>query len=170
MHPEWKNTAETRVIPSYTPGYEIIRVNGQDYVSWRDHLIWYKYSQRGNGAYIPNGAQGYKYYNTGGYTGDWGPEGKLAVLHEKEIVLNKEDTQNLLMTVDMVRQIANSIEEHALNWSSGTITSPTTDNSNNILEQTVTITASFPNATQHNEIEEAFTTLINRASQYANRI
>lgn len=108
-------------------------------------------------------------YDTGGYTGEWGPEGKLAVLHEKEIVLNKEDTQNLLMTVDMVRQIANSIEEHALNWSLGTITSPTTDNSNNILEQQVTITASFPNATQHNEIEEAFTTLINRASQYANR-
>lgn len=108
-------------------------------------------------------------YDTGGYTGEWGSEGKLAVLHEKEIVLNKEDTQNLLMTIDMVRQIANSIEEHALNWSLGTITSPTTDNSNNVLEQTVTITASFPNATQHSEIEEAFTTLINRASQYANR-
>ena len=27
-------------------------------------------------------------YATGGYTGDWGPEGKLAVLHEKELVLN----------------------------------------------------------------------------------
>jgi chromosome segregation ATPase len=26
--------------------------------------------------------------DTGGYTGEWGPEGKLAVLHEKEIVLN----------------------------------------------------------------------------------
>jgi hypothetical protein len=25
---------------------------------------------------------------TGGYTGEWGPEGKLAILHEKEIVLN----------------------------------------------------------------------------------
>lgn len=108
-------------------------------------------------------------FDTGGYTGEWGSTGRLAMLHEKEIVLNKEDTQNLLMTVDMVRQIANSIEEHALNWSLGTITSPTTDNSNNILEQQVTITASFPNATQHNEIEEAFTTLINRASQYANR-
>jgi hypothetical protein len=37
------------------------------------------------------------------------------------------------------------------------------------LEQNVQITASFPNATNHNEIEEAFTNLINKASQYANR-
>ena len=33
----------------------------------------------------------------------------------------------------------------------------------------VTITAEFPNATNHSEIEEAFTNLINKASQYANR-
>ena len=31
-------------------------------------------------------------YDTGGYTGKWGPEGKLATLHEKELVLNKQDT------------------------------------------------------------------------------
>jgi hypothetical protein len=27
-------------------------------------------------------------YDTGGYTGSWGPEGKMAILHEKELVLN----------------------------------------------------------------------------------
>jgi hypothetical protein len=27
-------------------------------------------------------------FNTGGYTGAWGPEGRLAVLHQKELVLN----------------------------------------------------------------------------------
>jgi hypothetical protein len=37
------------------------------------------------------------------------------------------------------------------------------------IDQNVTITASFPNATNHSEIEEAFTNLINKASQYANR-
>jgi hypothetical protein len=37
------------------------------------------------------------------------------------------------------------------------------------LEQSVTIEANFPNAQSRTEIEEAFTTLINRASQYANR-
>ena len=40
---------------------------------------------------------------------------------------------------------------------------------NETLEQTVTIHAEFPNATNHNEIEEAFNNLINTASQYANR-
>ena len=40
---------------------------------------------------------------------------------------------------------------------------------NETLEQTVTIHAEFPNATNHNEIEEAFNNLVNRASQYANR-
>ena len=38
-------------------------------------------------------------YDTGGYTGSWGTAGKLALLHEKELVLNKEDTKNLLASV-----------------------------------------------------------------------
>jgi hypothetical protein len=29
-----------------------------------------------------------KAFNTGGYTGEWGTDGKLAMLHEKELVLN----------------------------------------------------------------------------------
>jgi hypothetical protein len=37
------------------------------------------------------------------------------------------------------------------------------------LEQNVHIEASFPSVTDHNEIEEALNTLVNRASQYANR-
>jgi hypothetical protein len=28
-------------------------------------------------------------FDTGGYTGSWGSYGKLAMLHEKEMVLNK---------------------------------------------------------------------------------
>jgi hypothetical protein len=33
---------------------------------------------------------------TGGYTGSWGPEGRVAMLHEKELVLNASDTSNFL--------------------------------------------------------------------------
>jgi hypothetical protein len=43
------------------------------------------------------------YFDTGGYTGSWGPEGRLAMLHQKEIVLNAHDTENILSIVDMVR-------------------------------------------------------------------
>jgi hypothetical protein len=58
----------------------------------------------------PNGI-GAKYdfptfFDTGGYTGEWGPEGRWAMLHQKEIVLNAHDTENLLQTVDIVRSIA----------------------------------------------------------------
>jgi hypothetical protein len=45
-------------------------------------------------------------YDTGGYTGKWGPEGKLAILHEKEIVLNKEDTENFLTATSILREIS----------------------------------------------------------------
>lgn len=37
------------------------------------------------------------------------------------------------------------------------------------LDQNVHIDATFPNVTDHSEIEAAFDNLINKASQYANR-
>ena len=49
--------------------------------------------------YTPSPAQ----YDTGGYTGSWGSDGKLAVLHEKELVLNKEDTSKLLDAIEVIR-------------------------------------------------------------------
>jgi hypothetical protein len=42
-------------------------------------------------------------FDTGGYTGAWGNEGKIAVLHEKELVLNKDDTRNILRAVTIAR-------------------------------------------------------------------
>ena len=56
-------------------------------------------------------------YDTGGYTGAWNSRnGKMAMLHEKELVLNKEDTANILAVVKMVRDLvsmpySNSSEE-----------------------------------------------------------
>lgn len=50
----------------------------------------------------------YQAYATGGYTGAWGKDGKLAVLHEKELVLNKEDTANILQAVSAIRSITGS--------------------------------------------------------------
>ena len=107
---------------------------------------------------------------TGGYTGDWGPEGKLAMLHEKELVLNKEDTSNLLKTIGFIREIISMIDSQA-NMSSlfSMSAAAGVTTGEEMLEQTVTIHAEFPNATNHNEIEEAFNNLINTASQYANR-
>jgi hypothetical protein len=49
-------------------------------------------------------------YDTGGYTGQWGPEGKLAMLHEKEMVLNADDTENLLSIISFVRDLVGKID------------------------------------------------------------
>jgi hypothetical protein len=112
-------------------------------------------------------------YDTGGYTGDWGDnEGKLALLHKKEIVLNKEDTENFLNAIDMVREISNMIDLNAVSASGGLgqiLAASVGNSSNQTLEQEVHITAEFPNATDKNEILEAFDNVINLASQYANR-
>ena len=110
--------------------------------------------------------------STGGYTGDWaGPMGKLAFLHQKEIVLNKDDTANLLAAVDMLRTILHTLDVHSMSAQLGGILSTPGFHmgDSGTLEQNVKIEASFPNVQDHNEIEEAFNNLINKASQYANR-
>jgi hypothetical protein len=47
--------------------------------------------------------------DTGGLLPAWGSEGKMAMLHEKEIVLNKGDTANFLKAIDFTRQIVSSL-------------------------------------------------------------
>jgi TP901 family phage tail tape measure protein len=47
-------------------------------------------------------------FDTGGYTGSFSG-GKLAILHEKELVLNKEDTFNILKVVEMTRDMVKSL-------------------------------------------------------------
>lgn len=111
---------------------------------------------------------------TGMYTGDWGDNsGKLAVLHKKELVLNADDTENILSAVDMIRSISKTIDLNAL--AAGSIfTSPNSAykssfGSKESLEQNVHIQAEFPNVSDHNEIEEALNNLIERAAQFAGR-
>ena len=113
----------------------------------------------------------FKSFDTGGYTGEFGPEGRLAMLHQKEIVLNSQDTANLLDTVDIVRKLIDNIEYKALMSSFGSLNIPSSFGNTNkdVVEQEVTIHAEFPNVQHSNEIEEAFNNLINRASQFANR-
>jgi len=108
---------------------------------------------------------GEAYFASGGYTGEWGPSGKLAFLHQKELVLNNDDTRNFLAGISILRDITSMIDLQAAamgavdSWSN--IAAPAT---NRNLDQNVTIHAEFPNVTQHNEIELAFADLINRAS------
>lgn len=107
--------------------------------------------------------------DTGGYTGVWGSDGKLAFLHEKEIVLNPEDTENMLASVGILRNITQMIDLRALSAGLASLSAASASSTSSTLQQEVTIHAEFPNATDHNEIEMAFDSLVNRATQYAGR-
>ena len=114
----------------------------------------------------------YGSFDTGGYTGEWGDDsGRFAMLHQKEIVLNADDTENFLKAVDMVRQISEMIDLNAMSSAGGlnSLFAATSSNLAQTLQQEVTIHAEFPNATDKDQITEAFSDLINLASQYASR-
>ena len=113
-----------------------------------------------------------KGYDTGGYTGEWGPDGKFAVLHEKEIVLNKEDTANLLSSMEVLNSIISTIDLYSANAQLGNLLSSPAYNApkeTETLEQNVHIEASFPGVSDHSEIEEALNNLVNKASQFIHR-
>ena len=112
-------------------------------------------------------------FDTGGYTGKWGDSsGRLALLHQKEIVLNAEDTKNFLSAIELVREIANIIDLNAAAASGafGALSSATSvHGGEREIVQQIEIHAEFPDANNHSEIELAFNNLLNAASQYANR-
>lgn len=113
----------------------------------------------------------YTEFNTGGYTGAWGSDGRLAMLHEKELVLNKDDTANFLSAINIVRDIVKVVDMNAAisGMGIGALAAGGIAGAGSTIEQSVTIYADFPNATDHSEIELALANLMNSASQYANR-
>lgn len=119
-------------------------------------------------------------FATGGYTGIF-DDAKLAFLHQKELVLNQSDTENILAAVQAVRTIGtdlfksieksldgNAIAAMALMGQklNPVAATPIQDS----IEQTVHIDkVEFPNVTSRTEIEEAFISLTNDAAQWARR-
>lgn len=117
-----------------------------------------------------------KKYDTGGYTGDWSSsQGKLAVLHQKELVLNKQDTANMLEMIAMVREMQQQELQFRLSSLNNEIQDVMKQNAQvekiktqqKLLEQSVSISASFPSVNSKKEIEEALSELMNKATQIA---
>lgn len=125
----------------------------------------------GGGGYTPYDPENNVTFDTGGYTGSWDSSGRLAMLHQKELVLNAEDTVNFLDAVNIVREIAQAIDLGAVAQAMqmGNLQAAQATSTAQTLEQQVSIHAEFPNATNHSEIEEAFRNLTLTASQFANR-
>ena len=110
-------------------------------------------------------------YDTGGYTGNWGDNsGRLALLHQKELVLNADDTPNLLKAVSIMRNITDSIGSNILAQMAG-VKAPTGQvaASTDTIEQIVQIDANFPNVQSSDEIKTAINDLVSRAAQRVHR-
>ena len=106
-------------------------------------------------------------YDTGGYTGTWGNSGRLAVLHQKELVLNAQDTENMLNTVAIMRSLAYSLGSSVLARMAGATSTGLNGGSTDqgVLSQDVHIDAQFPNVHNAAEIEQALNNLVNSAAQ-----
>lgn len=113
-----------------------------------------------------------KQFDTGGYTGVWGDQGRLAMLHEKELILNKQDTQKFLDALDIVRQLdignlESNMYESFLLAQKKIIGEWSTPENQSATIQNITINADFPDASDRDEIKAAFDSLVNLASQRA---
>lgn len=116
-------------------------------------------------------------YDTGGYTGNWDKSGKLAFLHQKELVLNAKDTENVLSAVSVVRDMDRLLEDinnsalmnvaTMIAKANAGIANTYTNVKETTVKQDVSIKAEFPNVSDSREIEEAFNNLVNIASQHA---
>ena len=160
------------------------------YGAWGGGGYWYGPYAAANGSWkadqvlgLFNSGYGYTWMDTGGYTGDWGPgegikdakNGKMAVLHSKELVLNASDTENILQAVEAVRQLTTNFRNGAFEDTVsafnkyGSDLLKTTFDANQSVDQNVRIEASFPNVRGAEEIEQALLSLTNGAVQYAGR-
>lgn len=121
-------------------------------------------------------------YDTGGYTGDWSgstgeyKNGRWALLHPKELVLNRDDTKNFLTAIEGVRSMSDIISMLdsyskarysmiADNIKSPNINTTNTDNSSAVT-QNIAINADFSGLHDAQELENAIDNLSNKALQY----
>lgn len=113
-------------------------------------------------------------FKSGGYTGEWGPSGRLAIIHEKELILNQNDTNSLINIIREYGKLkSTNMDMFNLSFNDiitkfkSIINKINLNDQNQVAAQQVSIEASFPNVSVASEIEDAFNDLLNRAAQYA---
>lgn len=162
------NSFETWFLPNKKPIREDDTWGTKsDFYTWKKSQEGQAWAEKENRRKVKKWLDGYA---TGGYTGDWGTsDGKVALLHEKELVLNKKDTANILDSVNIVRDMNNQINRNIRYASfAQQVAAQIKGQLQNELKQNVEIQATFPSVTNSNEIEDAFNNLVNAAAQYVN--
>lgn len=184
-NPQGNGRIDVGDVVTYTGGYYYAASDGSGARGNRGPGRQVTVTQVRNGARYPihvrsgNSAYGWltssqiSGYDTGGYTGDWNDNsGRLALLHQKELVLNEEDTKNMLAAVEVIRAITSSIDNNMLNKLATLNASSLGFNmEGETIEQNVHIEATFPNVKDSHEVEDALKNLVNTASQrvYSNK-
>lgn len=123
--------------------------------------------------------------DTGGYTGNWhSKEGKIGILHQKELVLNEYDTENFLKAMQIVAnmvdkekalfEMANKLQTFTSTFQDITkeysllvSAQKEKEKYNNLVQQAINISAQFPNVRDAKEIQIAMENLQNKITQYA---
>lgn len=115
-------------------------------------------------------------FATGGLADFTGPAWMDGSKSRPEMVLNPEDTKNILTAVQGVRALdastLNTLNKYianaslAMTFGLGNISAGSVYGATDTIQQEVHITAEFPNATNSAEIQDAFDNIINRATQY----
>ena len=89
------------------------------------------------------------------------------MLHQKELILNAQDTENILQAVNLVRQMTDALKG---SFDTGSMVQKGTQVNKlgqDTIEQRVEITAEFPNVHDSDDIRNALLDLSNSAFQYS---
>lgn len=124
----------------------------------------------GNGAYNNS-------YASGGYTGTWknsqsNREGRMALLHQKELVLNEKDTTNMLEAVSITRDLYKKLNKQSTQRqeivnNTRTVNS-TTDNTSNVT-QNVEVINNFTGDATKEAIVGAMDSILADVSTYVGK-
>jgi hypothetical protein len=170
----WTETGtKARIEKAKKEGYtELEMQKAQEYIN----LVYPK--KEGGQGISKDKAKAMLGFDTGGYTGAWGSSGKLAILHEKELILNKQDTANILEAVkatrtDFIDRMMFSRLQNSIQLMSAQLEMAAKYNSfKNAIgkecdcpNQIFNVTAEFPAANSVAEIREAILSLPGLASQ-----
>jgi hypothetical protein len=92
------------------------------------------------------------------------------MLHQKELVLNASDTQNILQAVEAIRETVKMQQMSGITSAAMLNLTAKNTGGGDTIEQRVEITATFPNVNTANEIEQALLSLSDQAYQYSHRM
>ena len=177
-------TTETKADPQTGKETTVYNLGNDTYVAYGDSgsdIIQFQYNGQTMSLQEAMDYRKEKGFDTGGRTSNWGSNegmpwannGKYAILHPNERILNAKDTQDFDKITEIIKEIGKNMDKENFNLNFGLQSygriNPLTEAHEAIIQQHIVLQAEFPNVQDHNEIEIALQDMINQSSQYAYR-